>query len=436
MAYTTVKGDTLGKIARDNNMTLDQLLDLNPDYKKNPNMVGIGATIKLSDGDEGGGTDDTKKDYTDDKDTRFFGLPGEPEIWKKGDTWFAVYNIPGADIPILFEISSKEDLAAFFGEDTPIADRDVTDDIIQKSGGMVFGSTDNIPATEGDPWAGFLQRMDRAAETQPWLEDPDVFEVHAGAWLEGREVEKWELEGTDWWQEQNEAQRDWAWTVMRDPTEAARRMEDRTLGIGDSFRMLGMDVGDDVVNHIATRWETGEWSADYAETQISALAGGGASAYTLDASLQGKWTGISGTTFGSQDVRDKFSQWLGPLFGKVTDIQANIWATKIREDGDVAQEELTRHLQQMRMAVLPEYTDPSMSYAEIAQPWLNFGTSIWGQQLDETSDMFIELLRTNDSTEAGKLLRREGLKQNIGKVETSRAQLALGPTGGVRKAET
>ncbi len=298
---------------------------------------------------------------------------------------------------------------------------------------MVFGSTDNIPATEGDPWAGFLQRMDRAAETQPWLTDPEVFAVHAGAWLEGREVEKWELEGTDWWQTQNATQRNWAWMVMRDPIEAADRLADRVLGLQATFLVLGMDVGSDVIAHLAKMEMTGEWTSAYVETQINAIAGGESSSYTLDASFSEMEMGQA-STFRSQDVRDEFSRWLGPLFGKVTDAEANRWATKFREEGEVAEEELLQHLQKMRLAILPEYTDPSMSYAEIAQPWLNFGSEIWGQQLDETSDMFIELLRTNDATEAGKILRREGLAQNIGKVTQDMETDALGREGSLRRA--
>lgn len=42
--YTVVKGDTLGKIARRNNMTLFQLLALNPQIK-NPNFIRVGQKI-------------------------------------------------------------------------------------------------------------------------------------------------------------------------------------------------------------------------------------------------------------------------------------------------------------------------------------------------------------------------------------------------------
>lgn len=49
-SYSVQAGDSLSKIAQTNGMTLQQLLDLNPSYKANPNMVQIGANLTLSGG--------------------------------------------------------------------------------------------------------------------------------------------------------------------------------------------------------------------------------------------------------------------------------------------------------------------------------------------------------------------------------------------------
>ena len=48
--YAVKAGDSLSKIAQNNGMTLAQLLDLNPVYKANPNLVTIGANINLGGG--------------------------------------------------------------------------------------------------------------------------------------------------------------------------------------------------------------------------------------------------------------------------------------------------------------------------------------------------------------------------------------------------
>lgn len=46
-SYSVKAGDSLSKIAQANGMTLAQLLERNPQYKTNPNLVQIGATLNL-----------------------------------------------------------------------------------------------------------------------------------------------------------------------------------------------------------------------------------------------------------------------------------------------------------------------------------------------------------------------------------------------------
>lgn len=46
-SYKVVSGDTLSKIAKQAGIGLSELIDLNPEYKANPNMVRVGANIKL-----------------------------------------------------------------------------------------------------------------------------------------------------------------------------------------------------------------------------------------------------------------------------------------------------------------------------------------------------------------------------------------------------
>ena len=49
-SYSVKAGDSLSKIASQNGLSLQQLLDLNPSYKANPNLVQIGANINLGAG--------------------------------------------------------------------------------------------------------------------------------------------------------------------------------------------------------------------------------------------------------------------------------------------------------------------------------------------------------------------------------------------------
>lgn len=47
-SYSVKAGDSLGKIASQNGMSLAQLLELNPQYKANPNLVQVGASLNLA----------------------------------------------------------------------------------------------------------------------------------------------------------------------------------------------------------------------------------------------------------------------------------------------------------------------------------------------------------------------------------------------------
>jgi len=67
--------------------------------------------------------------------------------------------------------------------------------------------------------------------------------------------------------------------------------------------------------------------------------------------------------------------------------------------------------------VLPQYENPDLTYEDIATPWRNMAFSAWGQQVDESSDMFQKMIAANDAGEAGVMLRTEGLSQGVKRVE-------------------
>ena len=210
MAYTVKRGDNLNKIATAHGLTLDELLELNPDID-NPNLIHPGDTIIVDPGEAEtpAESDGGAGDYTDDEATRFKGLPGQPEIWEVNGKAYIVYEVPGTDppVPIAYEVPAG-DLEAFFGEGVEVVyDRQLTTAEAESAGWLVQGSTDDISATEGDPWISFVHNMEVAMETQPWLEDPEVFAVYAAAYLEGRPVEDWELAATDYWQTLTPAER-------------------------------------------------------------------------------------------------------------------------------------------------------------------------------------------------------------------------------------
>ena len=370
-----------------------------------------------------GGTFGDGTDFTTPDATRFNGLPGHPEVWRNTDTGqtYVVYQVPDVDppIPLLFTVASAKDLGTFFGDKTPKMDKSFTQAQIDSFGSMLWGSTDTIPDREGDPFAGFVERLRRAMEVQPWLDDDEVWAVYAAAWLEDRPVENWELASTDYWQGLNQAERQWIEVSASDPSQAERIVQSNRMGITDMFRDLGIDnIDDKIVDYMADQLSTGKWSDLYLQEQVWIMTGSG-SDEPLDGSLNtflsDETLTVPDSTAMTTDVKSLFNQWLGPNFPP-TENQIKEWTAKMRRSPQQTRGSLTEYLRSQRLALFPEYQDDALTYQDIAGPWRSFTENMWGQTIDETDSTFLKVLRLNDATEAGKLLRREGIERNIGAV--------------------
>jgi hypothetical protein len=366
-----------------------------------------------------------KADYTDPEATRFNGLPGQPDIWQNSSTgqWFAVYYVPGSKppLPMAYSIPTDDDLDTFFGDKDPVADKRMGAGDFRRTGATVWGSTDMIPAAEGDPWAGFMDRMNRAKEVQPWLEDPEVFGVQAAAWLEGRPVEKWEFEQTEYFQSRNEKELEWAWLTTRSPEEAKKTLEANYIATYDRFRNIGViEPPEAVVDYMAERFTEGAWSEQYLDEQMTALFSGDA-AVALDTGLgslmkAGDIT-IEDPVLHTNAVRDLYQEWLGPVYPP-TEKQIQRGSQLLRDDEEAGMDTLVNGLRQQRKALYPQYDDESLTYEDIAAPWRGFYTQQWGQEVvDERNSSFQKLIELNSTVEGAKFMRKEGMKRGVEKVE-------------------
>lgn len=389
-----------------------------------------------------GGIREDFVDYTDtDPTTRYPGLAGtDVEIWKNSDNgkWFAVYFVPGSSprIPMLYEIRGQDDLKVFFPNQTPNPDETYTQAQINAYGAIRFGTSDALPKT-GHPFMTFAEDYERAKEVMPWLNDPEVMAIWANADLQGRPVQQWELDGTAWWQEHNEAERDWLWLNARDPLSAQKLIEDNQIDAYLMFRDAGIaEPPAGLVEYMAMQYTNGTWSQKYLNDQLHEISGGTTSS-GLDSGLQ-SWMNTNNVSVGpalnfTTDVKDAFSKWLGPAFGP-SEEQVTEWAAKLRLSPQAGLDELTEYLRGQRLALFPMYENPDLTYEDIASPWRNEAFRVWGQRVDETSGMFMNILKANDGDEAGKILRKQGLKQGIGQVENDAlSNLMAGAGGQVRR---
>jgi hypothetical protein len=337
-------------------------------------------------------------------------------MWNVGGHFYVVYFSPhDPPIPLMYEIHSGEELRSYFGGQDPVFDRKLSDSQVDSFGSMRFGTTAFLDKTEGDPWVGFVDRIERGMETQPWLNDTEVFALHAAAWLEGREVELWEMQSTDWWRGLNEAQRSWISLQAQDPSQATTVRETTRQSIVGFFDGQGSEAPDEVIDFITTKLVTGAWTTEYTDQQLLGLVGKrGQGTVEFDKELKRflnqNELEVSGSVIGDQTVRGMFATWLGPRHPP-SEAQMTKWTDAFRRNPEAAREELTNILRQQRLALFPEYANENLTYEDIAGPWRGFVSSAWGETPDETDAAFQKVLRLNDAEAAGQYLRKVGLKR-------------------------
>jgi len=362
------------------------------------------------------------KDYNDaDDSSRFLGIAGHPEIWKDSTTGqlFIVHFAEGVEppVPLLFEIPDEKTAQAFFGEGVKITyDKTVSTDEMNSTGAVRFGTTNNLSDSEGDPWVGFLDRIERLREVSPWVDDDEILALIGGAYLEDRDIEDWELKTTDWWQEHNEEERSWLSLSMGDPASAERKINDDRMYAISLFEKIGAEGNDPaLINWMANQYTTGAWSQQYLASQIEAITSGwGTVDEGLTTWMDGKGFDTSTSEQHFDRVRDLWDTWLGPAYSP-DDKQIAEWATKIRNTAD-GEDSLIEMLRSQRLALFPEYDNPALSWKDISAPWKSLSSSMWGVPVEEDDPFFQDLVRKNNGDEAQQMLRKTGYERGYDKV--------------------
>lgn len=423
-----------------------------PDYalRHPPKKTGSGSSsTTTADGPTIDPVSDGPTDYTDEEQTRFNGLPGLPEIWKDSETgvWYVVYlpeSGPQPPVPLLFSIETDEELKSLFGNKDPVADKTMTSQEFMDTGAVKFGEMASLDRYNAagelilDPWAGFTSRMERAMLQMPWLaEDAEVFAITAGAYLEGRDLEEWELENTDYFQSHSKAQRDSMRMQLSDPEGYADRRDKFATTIFDEIAKYGIDPGDEIVGWVADKYNSGDWTLDQTLEQIQAYAGRGGSMELdseFDAFLIKTDIARGGATSNIDTVRDLFDEWVGPAFPPDDDTIRK-WATMISNNDAGGRDALVEHLRTQRKVLFPAYEDENATYRDIAAPWKSYATNIWGVPIDETDAAFQAIVQFNDPEKAKIKARQVGSERGYARVvESMSSDIQRSMRTGVRGA--
>lgn len=365
-------------------------------------------------------------------DIDLMAIPKGAEFWNYEGNIAIVYRIPGdPNATPLRYTSSQEDLVAIFG---PIEAENITFTEPSKDDwnrSLVFGNSvelydPSIIDPTRNPWESFVGAVEKQAAVRPWLKSEEMLYLLAESTLEGRTVTDAEWESTEWWRTHTQAEREWlllAQQVNPDTGEvmtkdALEKVYDDRIKIKNAMVSAGIfNLNDDLVNWVAEKFTTGQWSGTYTDEQIKLLADPQLPG-DIDTGMQ-TFIDQGGVTFdttraGEQQVKDLVAQWWGPVFGaNVKDSQIEQWAGMLRNDpnGEI---KLIDKLKASRKSLFPEY-DEDLTYEEIASPWRGFVQNAWGQNVDDASNVVQEVIKLNDTVKAGQYLFKKGLEDNVAK---------------------
>jgi hypothetical protein len=375
--------------------------------------------------------------------TQFNNIPENGLLWDVGGNFYIVYEVPGSQgelyegnpIYMAYELKDNDLVNAGLltkGETAPQPNATM-DQAFFDSIAIVTGNTDQLTALIDNPFASFVETVGEQAQVAPWITDPEIIALISEAAVEGREVSDAEWQTTNWYQTHNESEREWLRTYYSDPSTATQLTTDAQIAVANSLQAAGVsNAPEALINWVAGKFVSGEWSQTYTTEQISLFADPYATG-KRDESFENylsstALTGVDRTTEREREVRELYSKWLGPSLGKLTDNEVAEIAGRLRDDPEY-QDQLVQSLKQSRLAAFSNYTNPELTYEDIARPWRNLTTSVWGQTADETQGWWQDMVKSNDFAKAQTTLREKGLEQDITQVTqdaTQALQQALG----------
>jgi hypothetical protein len=390
-----------------------------------------------------GGTGVGSGQITNTAFTQFNNIPEDGLLWNVGGNFYIVYEVPGSQgelyegnpIYMAYELKDNDLVNAGLltkGETAPQPNATM-DQAFFDSIAIVTGNTDQLSSLIDNPFASFVETVGEQSQVAPWITDPEMISLIAEAAVEGREVTDAEWQTTNWYQTHNEGEREWLRTYYSDPSTATQLTTDAQIAVANSLQAAGVsNAPESMINWVAGKYVSGEWSQTYTTEQINLFADPYATGkrdvqfenYLSSTAL----TGVDRTTEREREVRELYNKWLGPSLGKLTDNETAEIAGRLRDDPDY-QDQLVNSLKQSRLAAFSNYTNPELTYEDIARPWRNLTTSVWGQTADETQGWWQEMVKSNDFAKAQTTLREKGLEQDVTQVTqdaTQALQQALG----------
>ena len=389
------------------------------------------------DGDDGDGQPDDDKTFTPNnlEAIELNNVPVGAEVWDVDGTLYLAYAVPGAGdlytgstIWMAYDVVGNDLfeaglLTAGFEYKGPNGSPSKS---WFDSTAVLAGNTNQLIGMDSDPFASFVETYKEEALLRPWLLDNQFIELQAEAALEDRDISEAEWRATTWYQTHTQAERDWMDIELSDPSEAQRQRDDLELYYKNQLQGLGVNnVPDGLIQWVTNKNITGTWSDLKTAEQLQLFADpyktGERDIEMSNFIATSGFGDVDRTAAREKEVVELYRKWLGPSLGALTQEEVSSIAGRLRDDPDY-EDALVNSLKQSRLAAFSNYTNPELTYEDIARPWRNLTTSVWGQNADETQGWWQEMVKSNDYSTAQTTLREKGLEQNINQVSVDASQ--------------
>jgi len=388
---------------------------------------------KITDGSSTDNDETTTTTPTTEVSTGFQGT----QLWELDGKTYVVFTVPGTDPALFIRYEADEPTLNLY-----YSSGRVKPDVISKSANdeewvnsSFFGSLaevdEDILLGNKDPFTGLADKFDTAKKYRPWLEDDELYDIWLEAFIEDRDILDEEWKTTEWWRTHTQEERDWLLLSQgKDlgslPADAEAYLSNNIIKFRDMFKAAGVTNIEDIVNTdgesfldwFSFNFTSGSWTEVYALDQLKAVADP-STGIELDESIntwmEGKAQGVDVSTtkrFEAQ-VENLANEWLGPLYGVLTDEQKADYAAMIRnaESEEIGASNVIDKFKGIRGTLFGDY-DENLTYNEIATPWRNYSFQLLGQRMDETDSTFVDVIKANDQKTATTMLTEWGINNN------------------------
>lgn len=347
------------------------------------------------------------------------GVPGGSEIWRDTNNGriYLMWLVPQTGIPMIWMVPDWDTWTALSQDVPGLNFHNVDEAGINRVGAIRAGMTTELSADVGKtPFAGFVENYNIEAAVNPMMRDSQVMGIYAQAMIEGRTPTQAELEATQYWRMRTPAQREVERQAAGDPGGFYQRVTDNRLMVSRMLEEQGIsNPSQYTIDQVADPFSNGEFAGEEMLRDQVRKASDPYTEGTTFFRLTGQTT--EGLFLpGHMEAQQLVEEWLGPQLAKqwTHDMIGN-WASRIRAN-PAQKDTLVDTLRRQRLAALPEWEDPNMTYNDIALMARNMVQNVWGTQADETEPYFMDLMRTKDTSTQAAWLRTEGMKRGIGKV--------------------